>query len=456
MNRRKKLPLQKHEGLCIYCNECQKHYFWTKKVKREKNGKTTKIEPQCGKSNSKFSNCQFFDKHRYKARLHVPGSKDSKVSKTFDVTQYADAVVETIKFKKKFLQDINTIEDNDSHNEKRSAYLFDAQLAYIDFLDNIGVPEHEKVQRSDSHIKEQMKCLTLFNEALSKNKVNKKVTPVHRITNIHVGYFHTYLLNDKNYKNKTYNNKMVSVKSFFGWAIENYNINQKNPFEKAKHRSVQTEKKTITEQEFKELISPKNMCKENGWVSINNKTAKRRNIYRDFLADGILLCLHTGGRREEVVELTWDMIHEIDGKIAFIELKNLKVERALGEGFNDNVNASIVPVTASLRNLLVRLGYYENKNTNNYLLCPDRSNISTRTIMDNLSKGFTHFYKRLKTDRELQLKCLRKTYLTHLNKALKGDAKKLSSHTTDAVLQKHYIDEKVISSAIAEMTIFGD
>jgi|GEM_PF-7033732 len=52
----------------------------------------------------------------------------------------------------------------------------------------------------------------------------------------------------------------------------------------------------------------------------------------------------------------------------------------------------------------------------------------------------------------LQMKCLRKTYLTYLNKALKGDAAKLSSHTTNAVLSKHYIDKRIIDSAVSEMT----
>ncbi len=75
--------------------------------------------------------------------------------------------------------------------------------------------------------------------------------------------------------------------------------------------------------------------------------------------------------------------------------------------------------------------------------------------MENLSKGFSHFYKQLNTDKDLQLKSLRKTYLTYLSATMSGDAKKLSSHTTDEVLQKNYIDQKVVSKAIKELDIFS-
>ncbi|WP_240491762.1 hypothetical protein [Flavivirga aquatica] len=44
--------------------------------------------------------------------------------------------------------------------------------------------------------------------------------------------------------------------------------------------------------------------------------------------------------------------------------------------------------------------------------------------------------------------------MTYLNASLGDKAKTLSSHTTDEVLQKHYIDERVIGKAIKDMKIF--
>ena len=451
MVKRKKLPSSPHKGLCIYCShkDCKKYFFWTSKLEKE-GAQSKRIEPICKKDNVKFSNCRNFDKHKYMARLCVPNST-SRVSKTFEINQYNEAVKLAIEFESQLKRDIEAIDTSET-STKRSAYLFNVQAHYIDFLHNIGVPDHEQKKRSEKHIKEQIKCLKLFNEALAKHGINKKILPLHKVTSDHVGFFHTYLLEDMKYFNKTYNNKMGAVKSFFGWAIDKYNLEIKNPLEKVKERSVSKKIDTITAQEFKALIDPKNMNYDNGWA-VEGKAKKRRNKYKDYLAVGIELCLHTGGRREEVVQLTWNMIHEIDNKPAFIELKNYKVERSLGEGFNDNVAPSIIPVTIDLKKLLDKLGYKENRGMEDYILCPDRTSISTYTIMNDLSRGFTHFYKRLNTGRQLQMKCLRKTYLTHLNNALKGNAKSLSSHSTNSVLKKHYIDEKVLAEAVAEMSI---
>ena len=141
--------------------------------------------------------------------------------------------------------------------------------------------------------------------------------------------------------------------------------------------------------------------------------------------------------------------------MAYILVNNLKVERQRGEGFNQNVALKIIPITKSLKKLLLRMKYEQMKGSQAYLLAPDRTKTSSDKIMELLSKGFSHFYKQLNTGRTLQFKSLRKTYLTYLNATISGDTKKLSSHTTDAVLQKHYIDDKVISKAIKELNIFN-
>jgi len=145
------------------------------------------------------------------------------------------------------------------------------------------------------------------------------------------------------------------------------------------------------------------------------------------------------------------MIREKDGEPVNIEVPNLKVKRKKGERFNADVPPKIIPTTKSLKNILYRLQYDINKGKDKYLLNSDkRTTLSTKSINNSLSLGFSHFYKQLNTGRELQFKCLRKTYLTYLSSTLKGDAKRLSSHATDTVLKKHYIDERIVDKAIKE------
>lgn len=445
--KRKKLPTKKHKGLYIYCSECCKYFSWTQKSERKSDGTTEKKEPPCGNDNIKFSSCKSFEKHRYRSRVHIPGTTNKTTSRTYDVTQYKDAVIKAIEFADEFKSEIQSTQPKQMGKRH---YLFDVQIQYIDFLDNIGVPEHQQVKRSERHIKEVQKSLILFNEALSKKRINKKTILFDRITDDHVGYFHTYLLKDKEYSSKTYNNKIGTLRSFFKWAIEKFQLQVYNPFDKVKRRTVSVTKDTITKKEFKELleiISP-----ENGIASVGLK--QTRNRYKPYLKDGIELALHTGGRREEVVELKWNMIKDIDNEPTYIAVRNLKVERQVGDGYNDNIAPKIIPITKSLKKLLYRMGYETKKGLDQYLLSPDRSETSTYAIMDNLSKGFSHFYQQLDTGRKLQLKSLRKTYLTYLSSALSGDAKSLSSHSTDDILQKHYIDEKVVNKAVKNLDIF--
>lgn len=449
--KRKKLPNKKHKGLYIYCNDCQKYFSWTSKSVKNEEGKTEKNEPNCGKKEGKLSSCASSDKHRYKSRIHIPGTKDRKISRTFRATSYSDAVIEAIEFEKEFRLDIKL--NSKGRESSRRYYLFDCQIQYIDFLDNVGVPAHQRVQRSEKHIKEVQTCLLLFNESLTKNQVNKKLMLVDKISDEHIGFFHSYLLEDKGYSGKTYNNKMAVLRGFFKWSIEKFKLNIYNPLEKVKSRSTFAKKDTITQKEFQDLLNI--ISPENGISTTIGKRKTTRNRYKPYLKDGIELSLHTGGRREEVADLKWNMIVEQDNVPLYIKIKNLKIERQKGEGYDGEVAPKIIPITKSLKKLLYRMGYENKKGSDEFLLSPDRSKTSTYAIIDNLSKGFSHFYNQLNTGRNLQLKSLRKTYLTYLSATLQGDAKSLSSHTTDAVLQKHYIDERIIDKAVKELDIFN-
>lgn len=100
------------------------------------------------------------------------------------------------------------------------------------------------------------------------------------------------------------------------------------------------------------------------------------------------------------------------------------------------------------------MGLKEKIGTDEYILHPERITTAS-TIKDNLSKGFTHFYKQLNTGREIRFKHLRKTYLTYLNATIKRQTKLLSSHSSNEVLRRHYIDERLISKTIKKLKIFG-
>ncbi|KAA1242656.1 hypothetical protein [Aquimarina sp. RZ0] len=180
-------------------------------------------------------------------------------------------------------------------------------------------------------------------------------------------------------------------------------------------------------------------------------------MYRPFLKDAFQLALHTGSRREELMRIKWSMIKEDNkGNPLYIEVPNLKVERSRQKlGKTKSVAPKIIPVTKGLLKILQQLGYKKKKNTDHYMILPDREDQTIDWLVSILSRSFSHFSAQLDTQHHLQFKCLRKTYLSYLNKAMKNDTKSLSSHANQKVLDTHYIDLKIISKAVQDLQIFS-
>ncbi len=450
---KKKLPIRnkKHKGLMIYCanNKCKKYFTWTEQT-LEVDGKKRSQHATCGISGYSYTRCKSIDKHVFKSRVHIPGTAKGTISKTLKAETYNDAVVEAIAFEKEVKNktldvSVPLIPKKKTHNH---VYLASAQSAYILFLENINVADHLKKNRSKSHIKEVFKSLTLFNEALKKKKIKTPLTRMLQINDDHVGYFHTYLLNNKGYANKTYNNKMNVLKSFFAWAIIEFELSMTSPFAKARNRTVTKQNDTIRIEEYKKLLSI--ISSENG---ITYEGKKRKNRYRSWLKSAIELGLHTGGRREEIINLKWSMIKYMNEEPSYMEVPNLKVERNKGDGFNDDVPPKIIPITVDLLELLNRLGFEEKNDTDEYVLDINRD-LSLVVLVQQLSKGFSHFYGLLRTGRNIQFKHLRKTYISYMKLAMGSETGNLTSHSANEVIDKHYIDKKVIANAQRKFKLF--
>ncbi len=153
MTRRKKLPQKKQEGLCIYCSDpnCKKYYFSTHKMVKNSEGIKKKTEVLCKKDNVLFSNCKSYHKHKYMARFQLPNSNGVKVSKVLETNKYEEAAIKALEFKQEIQNEILSV-TTDSDPISNTAYLQDAQIRYLEVLENIDVPEHRQVQRSEKHI----------------------------------------------------------------------------------------------------------------------------------------------------------------------------------------------------------------------------------------------------------------------------------------------------------------
>ena len=66
--------------------------------------------------------------------------------------------------------------------------------------------------------------------------------------------------------------------------------------------------------------------------------------------------------------------------------------------------------------------------------------------MDKVSKSFTHYRNGAGVDKDVSLENLRKTYITWVNQTMGNETGLLTSHSTQEVLERFYLDPKVLSA----------
>ncbi|WP_432220942.1 tyrosine-type recombinase/integrase [Flavobacterium sp. TMP13] len=413
------LPKKSHKGLKIFCKVCLR-------------------------DNPK---CKHLDSQIYRVRVHVPGSAKRVKTKVLLSREYNDAVIEAVNFEKDLIARsysspvINSEEGNDYS-------IVDAVIKFNQYLDGANQYAHLKKNISQAYRDELIRYCTVFLKSLKEYK-NIEIARINSITNSDISKF--YVMAEKIYAPRTFNKCMNGVKFFFSFLIDIEDIEMKNPMRNYIAKVVlKSEVESITKEEFESIL-----------LAIDNydpvKTlggkGEKKNLFKPYLKAGFKLFLLTGGRREEVVDLRWDDIFITVNGVKFFKVGNLKVERIKKV---KNV-FKYIPINEDLNELLLEMGYNQKKDTNEYILFPDRD-VTSRTIMDALSKAFTHYRKGAGISKEIGLKNLRKTYLSWVNHVMGDDTKVLSSHSTNGVLKEFYLDPKILSpieEASIKIKIFG-
>ena len=160
-----------------------------------------------------------------------------------------------------------------------------------------------------------------------------------------------------------------------------------------------------------------------------------------------------GCRREEIVDLKWSDIFVAESGVKFFLLENLKVNR-IKKG--KKAKMKHIPINADLEQLLVELGMDEKKNSNDFILFPERD-CKTKTIMDRLSRSFTHYKNGAGITKDISQKNLRKTYITWVNQVM-GNQTGIITSQSNQVIDKYYLDPKVLTAierGALEIKVFG-
>lgn len=412
------LPKKPHRGLKIFCKECRLDN----------------------------PSCNHHDMKQYRARIHIPGTLNGVRTKVLRATNYEDAVIECIQFEKELKA--NNYETVTRKVDEGNDYsVVDAILKFNQYLNGESGYAHLRKEVTDGHREEMIRFCKLFAKTLKKSH-NIERMRITEVSQKDVSDF--YIWASGHYSAKTFNKCMAGVRYFFEFLIRVEEVEMKNPFREYERKKVPIpEIKTITREEFDLILDAVDTC--DPICQLGGK-GEKKNLYRPYLKDGFRLFLLCGGRREEIVSLKWNEIYETHNKVKFFKVLNLKVSRML-----ETPVYKYFPINDDLWDLLIEMGYEEKKGTDEYLLHPERYE-NYRTMMDILSKAFTHFRKGAGIKKEIQLKHLRKTYISWVNVEL-GENTGLVTSSTNGVLENHYIDPKILTQielVALKVKVFGN
>ncbi|MFI5220002.1 MAG: tyrosine-type recombinase/integrase [Bacteroidia bacterium] len=430
-------------GLTVYCYQCK-----------------TNVSDVCKETGKPLQKCPFGGKHVFKDYQNIPKGGNSRRTKVLKTRNLNEAIKQAIDFAKEVKENgkpdkktkESKIEIEQAENTPRS--FVNAIARYMAYLHNENVPMHRQKNRSKAYLKEIDRTLTDLAEGLKKSKFDPSVVEVNDLDDAMVGKVYEHL-NKKGFSPRSFNKYLKHCSGFINWYIKEYNAPLRNWFESVNRKKTNTNPLAITQEEYNKLLQ--RITPENGIQKYPKGKKHERNFFRPWLKDGIALALESGRRREEVSTAKYsDIIHSDDGIPLYIKVEDYKVNRIQGRTEDDEKKYIYIPVTESLKELLVKMGYEKYQNSDKYILAPDATVDRVKGMPEDLTRGFTHFYKQLNTGRELTFKCLRKTYITNLSIFMGGNnAKAISGHSNDEVIERHYLAKETLAKVARGFKIFG-
>lgn len=407
------------------------------------------IKDVCKLNKKGIGTCEHKEKHKYIFLVHVPGTKKTRLTKLAKADNFNDALLEQISYREE-------LKNQGYHKAEIKVQTLDTTIAalmkeYLNYISGNGTHAHLSKKLDSGHVGTYKMVFLRFCDAIKKKGFNPEIFEVKNLNDDIVEIFHFHVEAMK-LSRTTYSKHFVLMKAFINWVINKKDYKMVNAFEHITLHFAKREKNLITKDEFEKLI--KVMTPINGVM--NDSSGKKRNKFHTWLASAFKLGLETGLRREELIQLSWSNVREIgyEGKNCFIiDVNNLKNNRRMF-GKDTGTYTKPIPVTKGLYDLLIELGYEQKKGTSGYIIDREEG-LEVKYMLDEMSRGFAHFIK-LVTDRKIEFKDLRKTYITSLSVRLGKNTKLFTGHGDDQVMKDSYIAEEFIAANLTNFSVFGE
>jgi integrase len=373
--------------------------------------------------------CRHAEAQRFQSRIYNPVTKKQDCINSYNSRDPHEAFSLHQKYREQLKESNFNIPSTSSvptQSEQRSTFFLKAAAQkYLDYIQDIGIPEYEKKSLSKVYILDQTRYVERFLKTVQK--IEKKISnfPVTLISQIHVAAFDEYV-RGLDQSERSYQAHINGAKYFIKFLIENLEIEMKNPFDKVKLREIHYTPEIIPVEEFELLLSV--ITPENG-TGVKGNRKETVNYYRPWLKKILIFSLLTGERLDGIVLLQWK---HIEGN--FLRIPNWKVNRIQkAEHY-----FSYTPITADLAELLIE---FNMTGPEDFIIVPEIKN--RENLKKFISRAFTHYWKVTGLKRKVSFKHLRKTYVTRMA-SLIGEKALFIKHGEDKTAIKHYLNKKEI------------
>ena len=333
-------------------------------------GCKTTLSGKCKLSGKSQHTCKHGDSHRFLSKAYDPEKR-----RMVPIMLWPKELRDYKEFTRKHILEVQKFESYGKSNpliQIRPSRLQDAVKAYFEWYCDISVPPHKRKNYSEKVQNNEFNNLREIKKALPDYTLLK----VTDFNDDHVGLIYDHL---SQYANKTFNNKIYTIKSFFNYLISiGYDI--KNPMDGVKNKIHQPQKTFIHPEDFSKLLSL--ITEENGIkFEKDGDKIKRKSLFRPWLNFYYRLALSTGGRPDGLTGLKYEDITP-----DFVRLHNTKVE--------NKKNIDIIQLiirTQEFNEVFEELCSFYNLRNGDYVLEPEETN--RKKLSNHASKAWTHYWR---------------------------------------------------------------
>lgn len=384
-------------------------------------------------------------KQRYKSTIVEPtnGGKRKRRSIILDTRNLSEAILKGLEYKN-FVK-TKAIEKSKKQKPAKPTLLIDCLAMYLDYKSDVGVADHLKRRLSKGALTEFKNHIVKWKQASDSIGDNFCKLEVDKISARNVAALIKLL---SNYSNSKQKKAYGFFNQFYRYLNENgYNI--VSPFKGIQVAAYMVnEPRAVTHTEFNHVITA---IKK----GTNDDKREGRTLYFDWLIEALTFSALTGRRREEFMLAKFSDIHLIDGELlgGYIKMIDSKYTRQNKHKIGFKAKYTKAPIYPELHDFLLEMGYEKYKDTDRYIVAGDELK-QRNTLANNLTNAFSFYRGQLGMDKRIQLKGLRKHYITKMRNYYGDNANFFTGHASSRVDKIHYYDDREIFEKVKSFKLW--